>query len=113
MSDRHHHRDRAAKAVAEEVGFLDLEVFQESSDVVGVLFTRHRTIDVGRASVALEVHGNPLPVPRQPGNQPAMAHDGVNVNRRLTFAGDLVIHLETVHRRVAGLFFRRLCRLCR
>jgi hypothetical protein len=66
MSDRHHHRDRAAKAVAEEVGLLNLEVFQEGSDVVGVLFAGHRAIDVGRAPVALEVHGNPLPILRQP-----------------------------------------------
>ena len=90
MSDRHHHRDRAAKAVAEEVGLLDFQVFQESCDVIGVLLAAHRTIDVGRASVALEIHGNPLPVAGQPGNQPAMADDGVNINRRLTFASDLV-----------------------
>jgi hypothetical protein len=43
-----------------------LRCFQESSDVVGVLFARHRTINVGRASVALEVHGKPLQVLRQP-----------------------------------------------
>ena len=36
MSDRRHQRDRAAKTVAEEIGLLNLQVFQQSSDVGGV-----------------------------------------------------------------------------
>src|SRR5262249_11450165 len=37
MADRHLHSHSTAKALAEEVGLSDLEVFHKSGDIVGVL----------------------------------------------------------------------------
>jgi hypothetical protein len=62
MADCDRHSHHTAKALAEEVGLLDLEVLQRSGDVVAHLLKSHRAIDVGCPSVALELDGNQLPI---------------------------------------------------
>lgn len=47
MADRHQQRHRTARALAEEVGPLDVQVLQKRGDVVGLLLERQGPIDVG------------------------------------------------------------------
>ena len=83
--------------------------------VVGHLLDAQRAVDVGGAPVGLHLKGDHLAglgQPRQHASE--RGADGrksaVQQHQRLAVAVDLVVHLEAVDRRVAGLYWSG-CRL--
>jgi hypothetical protein len=101
--------DGATHAVPEDVGLRDVQVPQQAHHVGGQVRTGERPVDVTGPSVALEVGGDDLAGRRQAGDQlaelqvdveqPAMQQQQRDAAR----AVDLVVHLEAVHRGIAGL----------
>jgi hypothetical protein len=61
MPDGSLQSDCASHRIAEEVGFLDAEVFDEGGHVVGHLLVCDRALDVGGASVSLQFDRDYLP----------------------------------------------------
>src|SRR5260370_9645958 len=99
MADRHLHGYNPTKALAEEVGLLDLEVFHKSTDVVGLLLATQRAIDVSRTSVPLHLDRNRLPIPSQRGKHVRQPRKAVNRDQppRRDLAVDPERHVQAVH----------------
>src|ERR1700680_2845968 len=83
MADGHLHSRGTAKALAEEVGLWNLEVFQESCDIVSVVLERYRAIDVRRTSVPLNLDGDQLPISDQRGINARQTQPGVDRDTRV------------------------------
>ena len=108
MPDRQLQPDAAAHAIADDVGLTDAEVLHQRGDVVRHLLVLQGAIDVGGAAVSLQIDGDDLPALGQVRQQrlhgagrhvgAVEQHDGDTAA-----AVDLVVHIEPVHRRVAGL----------
>ena len=97
--------DVRAHAVAEEVGLLDAQLSKGGDRVIGHLLRRQRTIDVGRVTMRLHLQADHLPGLGQPGENvlKGRADRGerpVQQHKRLSFAVDLVVHVEAVDWRV-------------
>ena len=108
MPDRQRQGDRASHAVAEHVGPLDLQVFEQRGRVVRHLLAGQRAVDVRRVSVPLQLDGDLLPVPGQGRVRGRPAERPVQQDQRLAGAVDFVVHLQAVDRGVP-LLHRSRC----
>src|SRR5260221_2523768 len=100
--------DSAPRAIAEEIGLLDLEMTQESSGVLRQLLETERAINVGCAPMSLLLNSdNP---PRRGKLRQPLAERGadgreiaVQQHQRPAAAVYLVVHLQTIHGSIATL----------
>src|SRR5260221_12031934 len=100
--------DSASRAIAEEVGLLDLEMTQESSGVLRPLLETERAINVGCVPMSLLLNSdNP---PRRGKLRQHLAERGadgreiaVQQHQRPAAAVYLVVHLKTIHGNIATL----------
>src|SRR5688572_26203477 len=68
MADGYLHRHASAHAVSDEIGPGNLEVIEESSDVVGQVLEREIARDVGSAPMTLHLDGDHLSGRRERGD---------------------------------------------
>ncbi len=98
--------DAAAHRVTHDVGPAHLEMLDQGGDVVGHGLQAQRAVDVGSASVGLQVHRDHLPSLGERreglGEHVGRAHSAVQQDQRLSRAVDLIVELEAVDRGVAG-----------
>jgi len=109
-------RDRAAHAVADEVGALDVEGVEQCRGVGGHALVAQRSRDVAGASVALQFDGDHLEVLGECRQQPSeaaldRAHRAVKQDQRSAVAMALVVKIERAHVDVARRHRRRRPRL--
>ena len=107
MLNRHAQRHLAANRVAHHVGLLNLQIPNQRGNIVRHCLKAHRSVDVAGASVSLQIHSDHL-APLRKLRQDRVEHPGrpqaaVYQEQRLPRPVDLVVHLQSVHRRIAAL----------
>jgi hypothetical protein len=99
--------DTDAQGVTHDVGSFNLEMRNQGRDVVPHQLETQRTVDIGGASMGLQVDGDDLTgcgARRQVGAEHFDGADAtVQQYQRFTGAMNLIIHLEAIHVRVFTL----------
>src|SRR5918994_1353098 len=107
MSDGKVQGDAGAHAVAENISLGDPKVPERCGGVIGQLLDGERAIDVGRASMGLQLEGDDLPSlgksrQKLSERRADCRKRAVEQNQRRSGAVDLVIHLQIVLLSVAA-----------
>ena len=101
--------DGATHAEPKDVGLRDVQVPEQAHHIGGQVGAGERPVDIPGPSVALEVSRDDLARRRQAGEQLAELQVDVEQpavqqqQRDAARAVDLVVHLQAVHRGIAGL----------
>ena len=107
MLDRGAQGDAAAERVAHDVRCFQAEEAEETSDVVGHQLEAQRPVDIGRTSMGLQIDTDDLAAFRQERQVLPKHFDcgdaTVEQDERFTPALDLVVQVQTIDRRIAGL----------
>ena len=98
VADRGLDRDTAAERVAHDIRLSELQVIDETGDVIAHRLERERAIDIRGAAMSLEVHGDRLPVRGECVDVRAEHLDGAGapwiVDQRRAGAADLGVQLR-------------------